>query len=363
MIKTPVKVKIMLTLQELSKLEEHFMRLIDSYNVNGQLCEMKEHARKMLVYYKDLSRFNYEFESGKNSYTLETCTPINSKEDANKTIMQVINKQSSVTLAKNDKVVVDFVRIERTFNPLPLYKVKIRNGKLPDRRDGKYKYLGQLLLQGQIKFNSDKEPGQKVYIHEDVPFCLRSRGNEIGKVAKDIRLQSSAAQDISYYTKLKVLHEKHDVQLMVRKRTGNNSTGWLKVEDTDISDVLKNRYASAVETPLQVYIPKGQRQIPPRQTPKQDDGTSASGASNTGSNAPLPQRARNNRCIQRASPPVTHRDMQAGLPTGHHQVNGNVTVGVVSPTNRDLTTVTHSTRGKGAGTNKVIGGIDGKSDL
>ena len=318
----------MLTFQQLGQLDEHFLRLIDSYNdEEGVLDEMRDHARRIMTYYKDLSRFNFEFEMSRNIYTIETGTPINSIDEANRLVKRVINSQTTHLLTRNDNVVIDFVRIERNFNPLPLYKVKLRRGKAIDRRTGRDKYLGQLLLQGKVAYNSDKEQNQKIFVMHDVPFCARVRADAVRQVARSIRALSSEAQDTSYYTRLVVLHDRKEIELLVRKRTGQTATGWQKVEETDINPNIKEEYQVAMNTPLQVYVPRAQRN--PATAPPTSPSNAAQ-VENGGENGrpnPLPQRG-SSRPLTRASP-IPRNPIR--LPQGPSQVNDNAQVGAVTP--------------------------------
>ena len=315
----------MLTFQQIGQLEEHFLRLIDSYNdEGGVLDELRGHATRILTYYKDLSRFNFEFEMSRNIYTIETGTPINSIAEANHMIKRIINSQTSHLLTRNDNVVIDFVRIERNFNPLPLYKIKLRRGKAIDRRTGRDKYLGQLLLQGQPTYNGDKEQHQKVFLLHDVPFCARVRADAVRQVARNIRSLSSNAQNVSYYTRLVVLHNCKEIELQVRKRTGETVTGWMKVEETDINPNIKQEYQVAMNTPLQVYVPHCQRNPAPA-TPPNANAAQVENGNNGGAN-PRPQGS--GRPLTRASP-IARNPIR--LPQGPSQVNDNAQVGAVTP--------------------------------
>ena len=334
----------MLTFQQIGQLEEHFLRLIDSYNdEGGVLDELRGHATRILTYYKDLSRFNFEFEMSRNIYTIETGTPINSIAEANHMIKRIINSQTSHLLTRNDNVVIDFVRIERNFNPLPLYKIKLRRGKAIDRRTGRDKYLGQLLLQGQPTYNGDKEQHQKVFLLHDVPFCARVRADAVRQVARNIRALSSQAQDTSYYTRLVVLHDQKEIELLVRKRTGQTATGWQKVEETDINPNIKEEYQVAMNTPLQVYVPRAQRTAPPASPSNSQVDNNGGNGDNEDQNLP-PQRG-SGRPLIRASP-IPRNPIR--LPQGPRQVNENAQIGAVSPNpGRGGTRGRPRTRGRG----------------
>ena len=315
----------MLTFQQIGQLEKHFLRLVDSYNdQDGTLDELRDQAKRMLTYYKDLSRFNFEFERSRDIYRVETGTPINSIEEANHMVKRIINTQTANVLSRNDNVVIDFVRIERNFNPNPFYKVKIRRGKAIDRRTGRDMYLGQLFLKGQAAFNRDKEPIQKWFVLNDVPFCARVRADAVRQVARNIRSLSSNAQNVSYYTRLVVLHNCKEIELQVRKRTGETVTGWMKVEETDINPNIKHEYQVAMNTPLQVYVPHCQRNPAPA-TPPNANAAQVENGNNGGAN-PRPQGS--GRPLPRASP-IARNPIR--LPQGPSQVNDNAQVGAVTP--------------------------------
>ena len=82
-------------------------------------------------------------------------------------------------------------------------------------------------------------------------------------------IRESGSGNTSYFTRLDVNHDQRKLELLVKKKIGKKSGKWQKVNDSDVHDSLKQRYARDLTTRRQLYVPKKKR---------------APGASQTGGN-------------------------------------------------------------------------------
>lgn len=201
-------------------------------------------------------RFSFEYEKGRNTYSVESKSPI-TEEEMSVLVKDIINKQSKYHLHRKDKVVLKYFEIKRNYNTnTHLYKIEIRKGKNLALK-GPDMFLGQLLVRGTADWNQDKAGHKRVYVSPDIPFCDRKKANKIKMTARAIR--ESGSGNTSYFTRLDVQHDQRKIELLVKKKTGKKSGKWQKIEQSDIDENLKNRYKDDLETKRQLYVPKDRR--------------------------------------------------------------------------------------------------------
>ena len=223
-------------------------------------AEKEVQYTKIFKYFKSMMRHSFEYEKGRNDYSMETHRDIESKEECNRIVKQIINEQSKFPLSRNDQVVTEFTKVNRNHGQkTKLYKFSIRKGKnLPKK--GKDMFLGQLLVMGAPRWNEKRVDERKVFISSDVPYCDREKANEMKRTARVIREQSSG--NTSYFTRLHVDHDNMNIELLVKKKVGKKSGKWKKVKDfpeEDIPDNILKRYEENEKIKKRNYVPKATR--------------------------------------------------------------------------------------------------------
>ena len=245
-----------LDFDQLTKLEE---AVLSQHRRDITDDEKEVQFMKIFKYFKSQMRFAFEYEKGRNDYSMETHRNIEDKEECNRIVKQIINEQCKYPLNRNDQVVTDFAKVERNHGQTAnLYKFSIRKGKNIANIGEKDLFLGQLMVSGVPFFNETRAENRKVFISSDVPYCDREKANEMKRTARLIRNESSG--NTTYYTRLNVDHNKRDVELLVKKKVGKKATKWLNVhEHDDISEDLVKRYEENEKIKKRTYVPKASR--------------------------------------------------------------------------------------------------------
>ena len=302
-----------LDFDQLSRIESAVMSQHKRKDITD--AEKEVQYTKIFKYFKSLMRHSYEYEKGRNDYSMETHRDIESKEECNRIVKQIINEQSKFPLNRNDQVVTEFTKVNRNHGQkTKLYKFSIRKGKnLP--KNGKDMFLGQLLVMGAPRWNEKRADDRKVFISSDVPYCDREKANEMKRTARVIREQSSG--NTSYFTRLHVDHDNMDVELLVKKKVGKKSGKWKSVKDfpeEDIPDEILKRYEENVKIKKRNYVPKANRAKGESNTgaksgaSKDNDGgasaegTSRSASANGANSAPAEETSRERRGDETPSP-------------------------------------------------------------
>ena len=267
-----------LDFDQLTRLEE---AVLSQHRRNISNEEKEVQFLKIFKYFKSQMRHSYEYEKGRNDYSLETNKTIENKEDCNRIVKTIINEQCKYPLNRNDQVVTEFAKVERNHGQKAnLYKFTIRKGKNISRKGEKDMFLGQLMVSGVPTYNENRPENRKVFISSDVPYCDRDKANEMKRTARLIREESSG--DTVFYTRLNVDHNKRDMELLVKKKVGKKSGKWLNVLDhptEDISEDLRARYKENVKIKKRTYVPKASR--------AKESGASKKGGSDTPSPVPV----------------------------------------------------------------------------
>ena len=285
-----------LDFDQLTRLEE---AVLSQHRRNISNEEKEVQFLKIFKYFKSQMRHSYEYEKGRNDYSLETNKTIENKEDCNRIVKTIINEQCKYPLNRNDQVVTEFAKVERNHGQKAnLYKFTIRKGKNISRKGEKDMFLGQLMVSGVPTYNENRPENRKVFISSDVPYCDRDKANEMKRTARLIREKSSG--NTVFYTRLHIDHNKRDVELLVKKKVGKKSGKWLNVLDyptEDIPDDLRSRYEENVKIKKRTYVPKASR--------TKGSGAGKRGGSDTPS--PVPLRKAKGKGKKDKSPPPSRR--------------------------------------------------------
>lgn len=247
------RVKMSLNFEQLAQLKH----AIYSKNRSGLNEEDRERQfDKIFKYFEAQMRYSYEYEKGRNIYSVESKSAI-PEEEMSGLVKDIINLQSKHHLHRKDKVLLSYFEIPRNYNTdTYLYKIEIRKGKNLAHK-GPDMFLGQLLVRGTADWNQDKPDHKRVYISPDIPFCDRKKADNMKMTARAIR--ESGTGNVAYFTRLDVQHDQRQIELLVKKKTGKKSGKWQKVDESDIHQDLKDRYLVDQKTPRQLYTPKTRR--------------------------------------------------------------------------------------------------------
>ena len=309
-----------LNFEQLAQLKNAILTKNNEFKNDGEAREAQ--FDKIFKYFEAQMRYSFEYEKGRNIYTVESKSSIDENE-MSILVKDIINLQSKHHLHRRDKVVLSYYEIARNYNTDTfLYKIEIRKGKNLALK-GPDMFLGQLLVRGTADWNQDKADHKKVFISPDIPFCDRKKADNMKITARAIR--ESGSGNTSYFTRLDVNHDQRKLELLVKKKIGKKSGKWQKVNDSDVNDSLKQRYAKDLTTRRQLYVPKKKRAPGASQTGgntgnnsgNRNGATAAAGGRGNGGRrgSPPPPPRRNSQARDEESTPRRDRTARSDVET------------------------------------------------